>query len=112
MPVGKDNNKSKDGFRSVTPTKYEKEESSHTKTVQHNPNRGITRSSTILSVTKPDEHKGAIPVVHFEAVMLFNAIDNNTFSWFLYTKQFACKWSCKIIEKTNFMKNDHFVYVF
>ena len=80
MPVGKDNNKSKDGFRSVTPTKYEKEESSNTKTVQHNPNRGITRSSTILSVTKPDEHKGAIPVVHFEAVMLFNAIDNNTFS--------------------------------
>ena len=59
MPVGKENNKSKDGFWSVT------------------------RSSTILLVTKPDEHKGAIRVVRIEAVMLFYARHNNTFSSFL-----------------------------
>ena len=59
MPVGKENNKSKDGFWSVT------------------------RSSTILLVTKPDEHKGAICVVRIEAVMLFYARYNNTFSCFL-----------------------------
>ena len=34
-------------------------------------------------MTKPDEHEGAIPVVHIEAVKLFYARDNNMFSWFL-----------------------------
>ena len=34
-------------------------------------------------MTKPDEHKGSIPVVHIEAVTLFYARDNNMFSWFL-----------------------------
>ena len=34
-------------------------------------------------MTKPDEHKGAIPVVHTEAVKLFYARDNNMFSCFL-----------------------------
>ena len=58
MPVGKENNKSKDGFWSVT------------------------RSSTILLVTKPDEHKGAIRVVHIEAVVLFYARHNNTFIFY------------------------------
>ena len=33
-------------------------------------------------MTKPDEHKGAIPVVHIEVVKLFYARDN-MFSWFL-----------------------------
>ena len=51
MPFGKDNNN--------TPTNSEKEESSNTKTIQHNP-------SIILSMTKPYEHKGAIPVVHIK----------------------------------------------
>ena len=103
MPVGKDNNKSKDDFWSVTPTNSEKEDSSNTKNVQHNANRGITRSSTLLSMTKPDEHKGAIPVVHIEAIMLLYDRYNNTFSWFIY-KQIACKWSCNIIVKVFFFK--------
>ena len=30
-------------------------------------------------MTKPDEHKGAIPVVHIEAVTLFYASNNNMF---------------------------------
>ena len=34
-------------------------------------------------MTKPDEHKGAIPVVQIEAVKLFYARDNNMFIWFL-----------------------------
>ena len=34
-------------------------------------------------MTKPDEHKGAIPVVHNEAVKLFYARENNMFSGFL-----------------------------
>ena len=34
-------------------------------------------------MTKPDEHKGAIPVVHIEAVKFFYARNNNMFSWFL-----------------------------
>ena len=34
-------------------------------------------------MTKPDEHKGAISVVHVEAVTLFYARDNKMFSWFL-----------------------------
>ena len=68
MPVGKENNKSKDGFWSVT------------------------RSSTILLVTKPDEHRGAIRVVHIEAVVLFYVRHNNTFSWvFFNIKTLACK---------------------
>ena len=31
-------------------------------------------------MTKPDEHKGAIPVVYIEAVKLFYARNNNMFS--------------------------------
>ena len=31
-------------------------------------------------MTKPDEHKGAIPVVHIEAGKLFYARNNNMFS--------------------------------
>jgi hypothetical protein len=34
-------------------------------------------------MTKPDEHKSAIPVVQIEAVKLFYARDNNMFIWFL-----------------------------
>ena len=83
MPVGKGNNKSKDDFGSVTPTNSERQESCNAKTVQHSSNWGITQSRKILSMTKPDEHKGAIPVVHNEAVKLFYARENNMFSGFL-----------------------------
>ena len=38
MPVGKDNNKSKDSFGSVTPTNSEREDSCNVKTVQHSSN--------------------------------------------------------------------------
>ena len=77
MPVDKGNNKNKDDFGSITPTNSEREESCNVKTVQQ------IRSRTILSMTKPDEHKSAIPVVHIEVVKLFYARDNNMFSWFL-----------------------------
>ena len=36
-------------------------------------------------MTKPDEHKGAIPGVHIEAVKLFYARNNNMLI-FLYNK--------------------------
>ena len=66
MPVDKGNNKSKDDFGSVNPTNSEREESCENCTalfkLRHH------RSRTILSMTKPDEHKGAIPVVHTEAL--------------------------------------------
>ena len=78
MPVGKGNNKSKDDFGSVTPTNSERDESCNVKTAQHSSNW----VSPILSMTKPDEHKGAISVVHIEAVKLFYARDNNMFNWF------------------------------
>ena len=73
---------SKDGFGSVIPTNSEREESCNAKTVQHSSNRDITQSKTMLSMTTPDEHKGAIPVVHIEAVKLLYHRDN-MFSWFL-----------------------------
>ena len=59
-------------------------------------------------MTKPNEHKGAIPVVHIEAVKLFYTRNNNMFSLI----KLACKWSCKIIVKATFMKNNHLVYFF
>ena len=37
-------------------------------------------------MTKPDEHKGAIPVVQIEAVKLFYARYNNMFICFFYNK--------------------------
>ena len=58
----------------------------------------------------PDEHKGAIPVVHIEAVKLFYARNNNILVSFFIIK-LACKWSCKIIVKATFMKNNHFVLI-
>ena len=75
----KQQQKQRDCFGSVTPTNSEREESCYAKTVQHSSNWGITWSKTILSMTKPDEHKGAIPVVHIEAVTLFYASNNNMF---------------------------------
>ena len=68
--------KQRDCFGSVNPTNSEREEICHVKTVQHSSNWGITWSKTILSMTMPDEHKGAIPVVHIEAVKLFYARNN------------------------------------
>ena len=50
--TGKGNNKSKDGFGSVTHTNSEREESCNAKTAQLNPYRGITQLETILSMTK------------------------------------------------------------
>ena len=50
--TGKGNNKSKDGFGSVTHTNSEREESCNAKTAQLNPHRGITQLETILSMTK------------------------------------------------------------
>ena len=62
----KQQQKQRDCFGSVTPINSEREERCYAKT-QHSSNWGITWSQIILSMTKPDEHKGAIPGPHWSS---------------------------------------------